>query len=350
MKKFLKIISVLCAVALLAGCSLISDVSENEATPSKGNSPKVITVNGVDYNLERFNIYYYSAQDEILSGAGLSQAESIPKDFWEQKVDGKTNLERAKEKAVEMLVADALAYEKAKELGIKITAEEKSNLENTMAQIRQTPTSYEQLSIMGVSEEEMMKYWEEQMCMSHLLPKLIEKGELKVDEATAQQKFDETYIKAKHILISTVDAAGQPLPEADAKKAEEKAKEILAKVKAGEDFDTLMNENSTDPGLETAPDGYVFKSGEMVPEFEEAAFNLGIDQVSEIVPTSYGYHIIKRVAPDMKGEQEELAMQGIKSEIVYPDYEVLAKKWKDSAKIKKEDKIIKDLKPTIIKN
>ncbi|MBR4173154.1 MAG: peptidylprolyl isomerase, partial [Clostridia bacterium] len=79
----------------------------------------------------------------------------------------------------------------------------------------------------------------------------------------------------------------------------------------GEDFDALMHKYSQDTGLQAYPDGYVFSSGEMVPEFEQA-----VDSVSEgeitICKSTYGYHIIKRIPieyPDIKDKIEETILK-----------------------------------------
>ena len=350
MKKLLKLISLICVIALLAGCSLVSKVDNTEPKKEE-KSATVLTVDGVEYNLERFNLYYYSAQDEVLSAAGYTQTADIPEDFWQQKVDDKTNLQRAKDIALENLINDALTCQKAKELGIEITADEKSQIANQMSALRADAMSKQQFETIGIGEKELEKYYEDYMHISHILPKLIEKGDLTVDDAAAEEEFKNSYVKAKHILITTVDAqTQQPLPEEKVKEAEKKAEQILAKINAGEDFDTLMNENSEDPGLAGAPDGYVFSYGEMVPEFEEAAFALEEDQVSGLVNTSYGIHILKRVPLDMEAEQETAALEGVKSKIVMPDFEELRKVWKSKAKIETEDEVIKKLKPSISKS
>lgn len=88
----------------------------------------------------------------------------------------------------------------------------------------------------------------------------------------------EDEVSARHILVPT----------------EEKAKELRAKIVAGGDFAQLAKENSTDTGSKNNGGllGYVGK-GQLVPEFEAAAFKMHKGEVSEPVHTSYGWHIIK---------------------------------------------------------
>ena len=345
MKKILRFVSVICAVALLGGCGLVTDVEEKKQDKK---SEIVATVDELDYNVERFNLHFYSAQDEILKEAGYQDASAIPKDFWEQKVDGKTNLDRAKDKALQTLIEDALMYQNALANGIKITSEEKSTIANQMSYLKQDKASLAQFDQIGISEKELENYYTEMFHMQHLIPKLIEKGDIKVDEKEVLATLNETYVKAKHILISTVDTATQqPLPDSQVAEAEKKAQQILNRINAGEDFDTLMKAESEDPGLASAPEGYVFTTGEMVPQFEEASFALAEGQVSGLVHTDYGIHIIKRVALDLDGEEEAAALEAVENQLAMPEYEKLLKTWKSKADIKTYDKVLDKIKPTI---
>lgn len=102
-------------------------------------------------------------------------------------------------------------------------------------------------------------------------------------------------VHVRHILLMTIDPTTRaPLP-ADQQAAKKKQiEDILKRVRAGEDFAKLANEYSEDPsskdnGGELPP----FSRGQMVPEFESAAFSLTNNQISDVVTTVYGYHIIK---------------------------------------------------------
>ena len=76
------------------------------------------------------------------------------------------------------------------------------------------------------------------------------------------------------------------------------AQEVLDRLNAGENFEDVMNEVSEDPGLASYPNGYVFTEGQMLEPFYEAAKALGEDEVSGLVETTAGYHIIKRLPLD----------------------------------------------------
>ncbi|MCL2838872.1 MAG: stalk domain-containing protein [Oscillospiraceae bacterium] len=87
----------------------------------------------------------------------------------------------------------------------------------------------------------------------------------------------------------------------DQDSATERANAILKRIRAGEDFDTLMHLYSEDPGLIAYPNGYTFAAGVMVPEFEQSTRNLAIGEISEPIRTAHGYHIIMRIEPFEEG-------------------------------------------------
>ena len=122
-----------------------------------------------------------------------------------------------------------------------------------------------------ISDEEMKKYYEEH------------KADYYKDE-----------VKASHILISTVDDNGKELSEAKKKEAKKKAEEVLKKAKSGEEFSELAKEYSDDSGsAANGGDLGYFTKGQMVQPFEEAAFSLKSGEISGLVESEYGYHIIK---------------------------------------------------------
>jgi peptidyl-prolyl cis-trans isomerase D len=119
-------------------------------------------------------------------------------------------------------------------------------------------------------------------------------GDAEVHAAYAQRKDTFTVpeqVNASHILISVKPDA---TPQADAA-ARVKAETLAARAKVpGADFVKLANENTDDPsGKTTGGKLPPFSHGQMVPEFEEAAFSMAPGEIRGPIKTQFGYHIIK---------------------------------------------------------
>ena len=104
---------------------------------------------------------------------------------------------------------------------------------------------------------------------------------------------------ADHILISTVDTTTrQPLSEEEIVQKTALAEDIIAQIEESDDpvalFESLADQYSEDPGRKTNPTGYIFTPGTMVAEFESATEALGYGEISGLVKSDYGYHIILR--------------------------------------------------------
>ena len=95
------------------------------------------------------------------------------------------------------------------------------------------------------------------------------------DEAASKNK-PEPEVKARHILVPT----------------ENEAKDVLKRVRGGEDFAKVATEVSKDPGSEGGDLGW-FTKDKMVPEFAEAAFKMEKNKISDPVKSQFGWHIIK---------------------------------------------------------
>jgi peptidyl-prolyl cis-trans isomerase C len=117
-------------------------------------------------------------------------------------------------------------------------------------------------------------------------------------------------VKIRHILIKTEKLASNDIR----KKARERAEEVLKKIKAGEDFVKLATDYSDDPGSKAkGGDLGFFEKGRMVKPFDEAAFKLNPGEISEIVETVYGFHILRM---DERKKEELQQYESVKDKVM----------------------------------
>ena len=102
----------------------------------------------------------------------------------------------------------------------------------------------------------------------------------------------------RHILLLTINpATSSPLPASTVSAKHNQIYELLSQIRGGADFATLAGQYSEDPGSKDKGGELAdFSRGQMVPEFESAAFSLTDGQVSDVITTKFGYHIIKMIS------------------------------------------------------
>lgn len=270
----------LAAVMLLSGCG------KKEAAPT---SNVMVKVGETTLTTGQFQFFLDSIKEQM--GAELS----IDGDWETAEIEGKKAIDVAKERAYEVAVEYMSAIEIAKKKGIVVTDEEinsmKGQINNSYFEKYAEKDSI--IDFMCRAEQHLYKMQEK-----YLEEKPLSDDMVKAYFNDNKEMFDNTYLRAKHVLILTQnEETREPLPEAEIAERKVKADEILARAKAGEDFDALVKEFSEDPGSQSQPDGYVFGSGEMVPEFENTTRSLGFNEIG-FCESSYGYHIIKRLDLD----------------------------------------------------
>lgn len=152
------------------------------------------------------------------------------------------------------------------------------------------------LKMQGISRDEIVK----KIADDAMIKKWVEekvKPSVTVDDAILKKFYDENLDKfktaesmsASHILVKVDQGAD----EAAKAKAKAKAEKLLADLKGGADFAKLAKENSDCPSKDRGGDLGFFEKGMMVPAFEDAAGKLKKDELSGIVETEFGFHIIK---------------------------------------------------------
>ncbi len=120
--------------------------------------------------------------------------------------------------------------------------------------------------------------------------------EARVEKDRVRAAREPREIGAKHILVMHAESKSKP-PTVTRSKDEgrKRAQQALVRIRSGEAFDALVKEYSDEPGAaDRAGDLGVFEKGTMVKQFSDAAFSLKIGEVSEVVETPFGFHLIKR--------------------------------------------------------
>jgi peptidyl-prolyl cis-trans isomerase C len=115
-------------------------------------------------------------------------------------------------------------------------------------------------------------------------------------------------VRASHILLLTKDK-----DEAAKKAAKSKIDELLKRARAGEDFAALAKANSEDGSASQGGDLGAFPRGRMVPEFDKVAFSLKPGEISDVVTTEFGYHIIKLTE---KKEASTIPLDQVKPQVL----------------------------------
>jgi len=154
----------------------------------------------------------------------------------------------------------------------------------------------ETLEQQGKSFDEYRDELREQLSRLKLINMKI-KGQVEVSEEdvenylTQNRPAEEEELHARHILFKLAPDA----PEEEVAAVTARAQEVLARARAGEDFAELAKAFSQGPTAPKGGDLGFFKRGQMVPDFENAAFALNAGQLSEPVRTSFGLHLIEVV-------------------------------------------------------
>jgi len=175
----------------------------------------------------------------------------------------------------------------------------------------------------NVTEDDVKEMIRENLLIKKIMDD-ITSSVSEVSDADVKKYYDENQdklkqaaqVKASHILLKVDEDAS----EEDAEKVKKKIEEIREKIKSGGDFAKLAEEFSDCPsGKRAGGDLGWFGKGQMVPPFEKAAFAMKPGELSDIVKTRFGYHIIKLTDKKEEGVpkleemsddiKEELSMQ-----------------------------------------
>jgi len=209
--------------------------------------------------------------------------------------------------ALEALIDRVLLDEQLKKNGIEITDEQV--LDHIRQMALRSGMTLEKFKTILQGRGMTLEQWIQKRRLHKALgySKLFETryaDRINITEQDAKQFYDQRpdqfvkpdQVRTSHILITPDKSDPNADPNQAKAKAKAKAEELLRQIKAGADFGELAKANSACPSGQRGGDLGFFPPtgpGSMVPQFSQAAFALKVGQVSNVVETMYGYHIIK---------------------------------------------------------
>lgn len=333
-------------------------------------SKELAMVNGNMVSVAEYKYYLESIKQQMVQEAGTQDEKA----FWSGEIDGKKAPDVAKERATEEMIRVEIAASKAREKGLTLDSATEGQI-NTLVKAKDKQTKAQVDSIKestGLSSQGL-KDLLIKTSLASMYAQNVQSNEpdkLEVSEEAITEKYNSDYALVKHILILSSkeeDAAADPEatadPEASAEpeisaedyKAQQKqlADDVLAKAKAGENFEALISQYGNDPGMTSQPDGYMIdrdgnsvgsQGGKMVTEFTQGSFSVGVGQITDLVESSYGWHIIKRYALPTSGESYDSAVQSIRSSLMQDKYNELIDSFKSEFDIQIRQKEIDKIK------
>jgi peptidyl-prolyl cis-trans isomerase C len=227
---------------------------------------------------------------------------------------------RLQNQVIDKMIADELLFQEAEKKGIKIDSQTiDGEIKKIKSRFKDEKEYLQRLKGSGLSEDKLKDQIQRRMAISKLIEKEI-LPKVKVNDQDAKDYYDanmhkfkqQERVRARHILMK-VDKGD---PEDKKTAAKKKLQAIQKRILAGEDFSKLAKENSEGPSNVKGGDLGYFTKGRMVKPFEEVAFKLSPNEVSDIVETQFGYHLIKVVDRQEAGTQPyEKIKEKLKSQL-----------------------------------
>ncbi len=266
------------------------------------NKEAAMKVNGAVVNKDVLSfVTNSSGLDCVYSLVQLGEITDVSNFDW-NKVDadvGISYIELSKGMAVETLIPIYATIAEGEKRGIVFTDEDDKTIKDWIAEQKQNyGADFEKvLKDSGYADENTLYEIQKIQIYMQKVYEDIESNPSNYITDSIKNKIldtDDEKVTVKHILIGFEQGEDGSISDEAKANAKKTAEEVLAKVKAGDDFDALVEQYNTDPGA--TDKGYTFaQDGSMVKEFEDASFALEVGETSELVETTYGYHIIKRI-------------------------------------------------------
>jgi peptidyl-prolyl cis-trans isomerase C len=294
----LKILACLATFLAILGLSCKkTDTGKPSATPADTGANIAVTINGIDIPESEIDRIVQSELKRI-----AEKLAQYPPKYAEQYET------QIREQAIEQTIRRHLLDEKVKEANLVITDEEVMSTIEKIASSQKEPLSLEEFKKKMAEYGQSFDNVKEEIRKGLSRNRFMEAqwaGKINVTEEDARKYYQENtkqfetpeQIRASHILIKPVFTDPNVDPNADPNEAKGKARakteDLLKQLKDGADFAELAKANSNCPSAPRGGDLGFFPRGETTLAFEKVAFEMEIGQISDIVETEYGYHIIK---------------------------------------------------------
>ncbi|MDR0952505.1 MAG: peptidylprolyl isomerase [Oscillospiraceae bacterium] len=264
----------------------------------------MVTVNGLDITWGDLFSWYYRDVTSVESYYGPITDWDAASAFDETQ----TYREYITASALEMEKLYRVVESHAAQEGVELTEEDLADIEeaweNNVASSGGTEEDYIKSLESTFLSRERFDYLTRTSALARALQydKYGENGEKLSDEDVLAKANEMEYMRAKHILFKTTDDEGAPLSDEEIAEKRAQAETLLEELSAitdydelGKRFDELIVQYGEDPGMISYLDGYTFLPGEMVESFETATKELEPGEISGIVESDYGLHIILRL-------------------------------------------------------
>lgn len=293
MRKSMKVVIYIVVVAFALGLLYTGYSGGLQQATGGALAGSVAVVNKEKISNQEFNelfLQIVTLQESSGQRVPASQTEALKAQLLNQMINGKLVLQAAKDARIKVAKSE---LDKDYQEYVKQYPDEKSFQEALKARNLTVREFRDRLS-----DQKMVEKMVEQV-----------QKDAKVTDKQVAEAFEE--VKARHILIRVEK------PEQDAA-AKAKAEDAVKKLRAGADFAKLAKELSDDPGSkDKGGDVGFFKRGQMVAEFEKAAFSLGKGEISDPVKTTYGYHVIQVLdQKEAKGAEFDKAKDSLRKQLV----------------------------------
>lgn len=247
--------------------------------------------------------------------------------------------------ALEQLTSAELLYQEATKLELPdLDKQIEEKVSQNRAKFKTEEEFVEALKSIDMTLRDMEEFTRKDLLINNLIEKRFS-AKVAATEAEAKKFYDENRdryfskpeaVRASHILVGSDETSS---PE-ERKKAKEKAEALLKRLKAGEDFAALAKAQSSCPSASQGGDLGAFGRDQMVPAFEKAAFALKPGEMSGVVETEFGYHIIKVTERQEAGAEKfenvkEKITDFLKKEKVQQELSSYIDQLRKSAKIEK---------------